>query len=258
MAAITMPVAILLWAIALALFTGLPDYYRQKPGKVPYFYKSILSRNVFLWFLMSVVVQNYFLSAPYSRNWAYLWSSKYAPRWAIFMLLITFYIGVWAAILAIFGRLSKDHSWILPIFAIGLGAPRWAQILWGTSGIGLWVPWMPGGPVAGAIAGRAVWLWLGVLDAIQGVGFGMMLVQTLTRIHIAASLAAAQLLGTAITLIAMASAPDRDGPGTLFPDFSAGVVQAISKPWFLVGLSCQLIIPIGFFKFLRKEQLSKP
>jgi alpha-1,3-glucan synthase len=258
MAAIAMPIAVLLWAIGIALFTGLPDYYRQRPGKIPDFYKSIFNRNIILWFFVTVVLQNYFLSSPYGRNWAYLWSSKYAPQWAIWLLAIAFYIGVWAGMLAIFGRLSKDHSWILPIFAVGLGAPRWAQMLWGTSGLGLWVPWMPGSPVAGAVAGRAVWLWLGVLDAIQGVGFGMMLLQTLTRIHIAASLAAAQVLGTAITLIAKASAPDRDGPGDVFPDFSAGVVQAISKPWFWVGLGCQLLIPIGFFKFFRKEQLSKP
>ena len=52
---------------------------------------------------------------------------------------------------------------------MGLGAPRWAQMLWGVSGIGLYVPWA-GGPVASAIAGRGLWLWLGVLDAVQGVG----------------------------------------------------------------------------------------
>lgn len=52
---------------------------------------------------------------------------------------------------------------------MGLGAPRWAQMLWGTSNIGQYVPWA-GGPVASAIAGRSLWLWLGVLDAVQGVG----------------------------------------------------------------------------------------
>lgn len=258
MAAITMPIAALLWLIGGALLTGLPDYYRQSPGKIPDFYKSIFNRKIILWFLVTVILQNYFLSAPYGRNWAYLWSSKYAPKWAIFFLVVAFFIGVWAAILALFGRLSRDHSWILPIFAIGLGAPRWAQMLWGTSGFGLWVPWMPGGAIAGAIAGRSVWLWLGVLDAVQGVGFGMMLLQTLTRIHIAASLAAAQLLGTVVTLIAKATSPDKDGPGDVFPDFSAGVVQGISKPWFWIALVAQLVIPVGFFKFFRKEQLSKP
>lgn len=86
----------------------------------------------------------------------------------------------------------------------------------------------------------------------------MMLLQTLTWIHIAVSLMAAQLIGTAITLLAKATSPDRDGPGDVFPDFSRGVVHGLSKPWFWVALVCQLIIPVGFFKFFRKEQLSKP
>jgi hypothetical protein len=29
----------------------------------------------------------------------------------------------------------------------------------------------------GLLLGKSLWLWLGVLDAIQGVGFGMMLLQ---------------------------------------------------------------------------------
>ena len=86
----------------------------------------------------------------------------------------------------------------------------------------------------------------------------MMLLQTLTRIHIAVTLVTAQILGTVITMIAKASAPDRDGPGDVFPDFSAGVMNAIDKPWFWIALVCQLLIPLGFFKFFRKEQLSKP
>lgn len=195
---------------------------------------------------------------PYSRNWAYLWGSKYAPGWVVLLLTLTFFIGVWYVLLALLAWRSKTHSWILPIFAIGLGAPRWAQMLWGTSGIGLWVPWIVGGPRGSALGGRMLWLWLGVLDSIQGVGFGMMLLQTLTRIHIAASLCGAQLIGTATTLIASASAPDRDGPGDVFPDFSAGIMEGISKPSFWIALSCQLAIPIGFFMFFRKEQLTKP
>ncbi|KAJ5999260.1 hypothetical protein N7451_007070 [Penicillium sp. IBT 35674x] len=257
-AGITIPIAALLFTMAVALYLGLPKYYRQTPGKIPAFYKSIFRRKIIIWFSISVVLQNYFLSMPYPRNWAYLWGSKYAPGWVVLLLTLTFFIGVWYVILALLAWRSKTHSWILPIFAIGLGAPRWAQMLWGTSGIGLWVPWIVGGPRGSALGGRILWLWLGVLDSIQGVGFGMMLLQTLTRIHIAASLCGAQLIGTATTLIASASAPDRDGPGDVFPDFSAGIIAGISKPWFWIALSCQLAIPIGFFMFFRKEQLTKP
>ncbi|KAJ5884926.1 hypothetical protein N7495_009436 [Penicillium taxi] len=257
-AGITMPIAVLLFAIAGALFAGLPSYYRQTPGKIPAFYKSIFRRKIIIWFSVAVILQNYFLSMSYERNWQYLWGSKYAPPWMVILLALFFFIGVWYIILALLAWRSKTHSWILPIFAIGLGAPRWAQMLWGTSGIGLWVPWVVGGSRGSAIGGRILWLWLGVLDSIQGVGFGMMLLQTLTRIHIAVALCGAQLIGTATTLIARASAPNRDGPGDVFPDFSAGIIEGISKPWFWIALSCQLAIPVGFFMFFRKEQLTKP
>ncbi len=238
----------------------MPSYYHQKPGKIPSFYHTLLRRRIVSWFFVTVVLQNYFLSAPYGRNWAYLWSSNHAPTWAIALLVFLFFIVIWISFLAIFGQLSKSHSWILPIFAIGLGAPRWAQMLWGTSSIGLWIPWFPGGPVGGALAGRALWLWLGLLDSLQGVGFGMMLLQTLTRIHIAVTLIIAQILGTLITILAKATAPDRDGPGDVFPDFSAGALGShlVRNYWFWIALGAQLIIPFGFFKFFRKEQLSKP
>ncbi|TID22987.1 glycosyltransferase family 5 protein [Venturia nashicola] len=258
MAAVTLPIAVLMFAIAVILFTSLPPYYRQTPGKIPNFYRTLIHRKLIPWFFITVILQNYFLSSPYGRNWAYLWSSKHAPVYAVTLLVLFFFVVIWSLFLFLFGKISHTHSWALPIFAIGLGAPRWAQMLWATSGIGAWVPWMPGGPVAGALAGRSLWLWLGVCDAIQGVGFGMMLLQTLTRIHIAVSLMAAQLIGTAITLLAKATSPDRDGPGDVFPDFSKGVVEGLSKPWFWIALACQLVIPIGFFKFFRKEQLSKP
>ncbi|THX82417.1 putative alpha 1,3 glucan synthase [Aureobasidium pullulans] len=258
MAAITLPIAALLWLVALTLFTSLPAYYQQRPGKIPSFYKTLARRKLISWFFVAVILQNYFLSSQYGRSWQYLWSSNYAPVWVIAILVLVFFIIVWALMLFVFSKLSKSHSWILPIFAIGLLAPRWAQQWWGTSGFGLWLPWMPGGAVGGAIAGRALWLWLGVLDAVQGVGFGMMLLQTLTRIHIGVTLISAQVLGTAVMLIAKATAPNRNGPGDVFPDLSAGVIEAISKPWFWIALACQLVIPIGFFKFFRKEQLSKP
>ncbi|KAJ9616593.1 Cell wall alpha-1,3-glucan synthase ags1 [Cladophialophora chaetospira] len=256
--AVMLPIAAILWTIGIALFTCLPDYYHQSPGKTPYFYGTLLRRKIILWFFVTIVLQNYFLSTPYGRNWEYLWSSTYAKSWQVGLLVFVFFVVVWAAILAIFGKLSNSHSWILPVFAIGLGAPRWCQMLWGTSSFGLWVPWMPGGPLAGALAGRSLWLWLGVLDSVQGVGFGMMLLHTLTRLHIAVTLIASQLLGTGITLLAKATAPDKDGPGDVFPDFSAGAIQAISKPWFWIALACQLVIPVGFFMVFRKAQLSKP
>ncbi|KAL8840879.1 MAG: hypothetical protein Q9170_001143 [Blastenia crenularia] len=257
MTAITAPIAIMLWAMGLILFFGLPEYYRQAPGSVPSFYTSLFRRKIIMWFFVTVLIQNYFLSAPYGRNWGYLWSSNHAKSWQIVLLIILFFGFVWAGFLWLFGILSKDHSWILPVFAIGLGAPRWCQMLWGTSNIGQYVPWA-GGHVASALVGRSLWLWLGVLDAVQGVGFGMILLQTLTRIHIAFTLIAAQVLGSIATILARATAPNKIGPGDIFPDFSAGYSDGLGKGWFWVALGFQLLICVGFFAFFRKEQLSKP
>ncbi|KAI4257033.1 MAG: hypothetical protein L6R42_005892, partial [Xanthoria sp. 1 TBL-2021] len=177
--AITTPIACFLWAIGLVLLFGLPSYYRQAPGKIPSFYIAFFRRKIVIWFFIAVIIQNYWLAAPYGRNWRYLWNSTHAPAWGIVLLILIFFVGVWALMLLILGHLSKQHSWILPIFAIGLGAPRWAQMLWGVSGIGTYVPF--GSAAFGAILGRALWCWIAVLDSIQGVGFGMILLQTLTR-----------------------------------------------------------------------------
>ncbi|KAL6717287.1 Cell wall alpha-1,3-glucan synthase ags1 [Lecanora helva] len=250
-------IACLMWTIGIILLIGLPKYYRQAPGHIPSFYTALFGRKIILWFFVVVIIQNYWLSAPYGRNWLYLWSSQHLPAWGVVILVLIFFIAIWAIILYIFSVLSTHHSWVLPVFAMGLGAPRWAQMLWGISNIGTYVPWA-GGPIASAVAGRCLWLWLGVLDAIQGVGFGMILLQTLTRFHVLFTLIAAQVLGSVATILARATAPDKIGPGDVFPDFSAGAMPGLGKAWFWVALLMNLAVPAGFFMFFRKEQLSKP
>jgi alpha-1,3-glucan synthase len=254
---ITVPIALILWALGIISFVGLPDYYRQSPDKIPSFYMSLLRRHIVPWFFLTTVIQNYFLSAPYGRNWQFLFSSRVLPGWAAVILSLGFFVVIWCVLLWVFSRFSKTHPWIVPLFAIGLGAPRWAQMLWGTSGIGLYLPWV-GSALGSAIVSRCLWLWLGVLDTIQGVGLGMVLLLTLTRQHVAATLFGAEFLGAIVTILARLTAPDKEGPGTVFPDFSAGAMPGVSYPWFWVALGLQLILPIGFFKFFRKEQVAKP
>ena len=253
---ITLPIALILWAIGLILFLGLPDYYRQTPGQIPSFYHSIIRRKIVLWFFVTVLIQNYWLSAPYGRNWRYLFDSQHAPAWAIWLLVLAFFVFLWSALLWLFSDLSKRHSWILPMFAVGLGAPRWCQMLWGTSGMGSWVPWA-GSPLAGALVGRMLWLWLGVLDAIQGVGFGMILLQTLTRFHVVFALVCAQVLGSVATIVARATAPDGNGPGAVFPNLALSR-EGLKSPVFWVAVLMQVAICAGFFRWFRKEQLMKP
>jgi alpha-1,3-glucan synthase len=253
---ILLALSVILFFIGIALYTGLPSYYRQTPGKLPSFYASLLRRKIVLWFLVTVLIQNFFLSTLTGRNWTYLWSSSHTKNWQIALLAVFFFVFLWALFLFAFGLLAKTHTWIIPIFAIGLGAPRWAQILWSCTPIGQFLPWA-GTPLASALLGRGLWLWLGLLDALQGVGFGMILLQTLTRIHISATLIGAQILGSGVTMIARAIGPDNLGPATVFPDFSKGVME-LGHPWFWVGLGLQIVVCAGFFKFFRKEQLSKP
>ena len=255
--AICVPIACLLWACGVIVWFGLPSFYRQHPGHIPSFYAGVMRRKIILWFFVTVLVQNFFLSAPYGRNWSFLFSSQAAPTWAIVLLVLLFFIGVWAGMLSVFAKLSQAHSWILPLFAIGLGAPRWAQIWWGTSNIGLWLPWAGGSAEASALLSRTLWLWLGTLDAIQGVGLGMILLVTLTRVHVAFTLVAAQVLGSISTMVARACAPNQIGPGPISPDISKGIGE-IWQAWFWIGLICNLGVCVGFFVFFRKEQLSKP
>ncbi|ODQ52039.1 putative cell wall alpha-glucan synthase [Saitoella complicata NRRL Y-17804] len=256
---VTWVLAGLMTGIGVFLYVGLPDFYRQMPGKVPAFYRSLMRRHVVMWFLFSTILQTYWLSTVYGRNWTYLWNSS-LKTWETFLLLVGFFVGVWSVILYFLGRAAKTHSWFIPVFAIGLGAPRWAQLLWSTSNIGLSLPWAG---AAGPYLGTSLWLWLGVLDAIQGVGLGMILLQTLTRFHVAVTLVAAQMVGALVAMLARATAPDKVGPSGVFPDASAwNPTTDGAGPWsnwmFWFGLVCQIVICVGYLRFFRKEQLSKP
>ncbi|KAH6637311.1 glycosyltransferase family 5 protein [Chaetomium tenue] len=251
------PIAVIFWAIGVVLYLGLPDFYRQSPATIPGFYISLYRRKIVPWFFVMIILQNYWLSAPYGRSWQFLFNTQHVPGWGIFLLALGFYCVLWALVLYGFSYFSDEHTWLLPIFAIGLCAPRWAQEFWGTSGIGWYLPWA-GGPMGSAIVSRCLWLWLGLLDNIQGVGLGMMLLATLTRQHVLTVLIGAQVVGSAFTMLARATSPNALSPHTTFPDFSQGVMPGAASPFFWVCLLFQLIIPIGFFKFFRKEQVSKP
>lgn len=254
------PLAVLCVLFSFCLYRGLPDFYRQVPPKVPNFTKTLFRRKLVLWFLASEVLRDYWLSGPYGRNWSFLWGS-HLPKWQIFLLVILFFVGVWGAMLLVLTHFSKTHTWLLPVFAVGLGAPRWCQMLWGTSSLALYIPWAGS---AGPYLGTSLWLWLGVLDAIQGVGLGMILLQTLSRLHVCATLAYAQVIGCICVMVARATAPNRIGPGSVFPDaakwdFENGLKGSpmASAPFWL-ALICQVIIVFGYFWFYRKEQLARP
>ncbi|PBK78186.1 modular protein with glycoside hydrolase family 13 and glycosyltransferase family 5 domains [Armillaria solidipes] len=257
---IVWPLALMSFLFAYLMLYGLPEYYRQTPPKVPHFLRTLFRRKLVIWFLASEILRDYWLSGPYGRNWSFLWNVP-IPTYQILLLVIAFFIGVWGALLGILTHFSKTHTWLLPVFAVGLGAPKWCQMMWGTSSLALYIPWAGSG---GPYLGLSLWLWLGVLDAIQGVGLGMILLQTLSRLHVCATLAFSQIIGSVCVMVARATAPNRIGPGSVFPDaagwdFDEGLKGSpMAEPVFWIALICQLIIVIGYFWFYRKEQLSRP
>jgi alpha-1,3-glucan synthase len=272
--AVVMPIAAVCFIIGVLLALGLPKYYRQAPGKILFFYTSLFRRRIVLWFFFMVIIQNWFLSAVFGRNWSFLWKSSHAKTWEVLILVLFFFIVVWIGALLIFRILSKEHSWILPVFGLSLGAPRWAQSWWGTSDIGYYLPWA-GGLTSGALISRCLWLWLGVLDEIQQVGLGMILLQTLTRVHVCFVLLAAQSLGSIATICARAFAPNNLGPAGISPNVGSSV-DRVGNAWFWIALFFQLLArsvilapstfnrftdyhcSFGFLLFYRREQLNRP
>jgi len=46
--AVCLPVAVLLFALGAIVYFGLPEYYRQTPGSIPSFFKSIFRRKLII------------------------------------------------------------------------------------------------------------------------------------------------------------------------------------------------------------------
>ena len=87
----------------------------------------------------------------------------------------------------------------------------------------------------------------------------MILLNTLTRFHIAFTLIAAQVVGSIATILARATAPDKVGPGKVFPGLFAGhISEKLANADFWLCLLFMLSINVLCFMFFRKEQLQKP
>lgn len=272
--AVVMPIALLCFIIGVIMALGLPKYYRQTPSRILFFYSSLFRRRIVIWFFFMVIIQNWFLSATTGRNWSFIWSSQHTKAWEVVILVFFFFVVLWVLLMLVFRFFSREHSWILPVFGLSLGAPRWAQIWWGTSNIGYYLPWA-GGLTSGALVSRCLWLWLGVLDEIQQVGFGMVLLQTLTRVHVCFVLLAAQSLGSIATICARAFAPNKVGPAGVSPDVGSSL-DKVANAWFWIALFFQLLARFvsifllqhfenlltfhswGFLLFYRREQLNRP
>ena len=254
--------AILCWlfgavlvSISICLFLGLPKYYRQVPSSIPAFYRSLYRRKIIVWFLISQVLSNFWLALPYSASWNYLYSSKFLRPIDLALMILFFFVVIWVFIMLALRWLTVTHTWVPVIFAIGTIAPRYFAEFWAVSTIGQYVPWAS--PSGSAFLGRGLWLWLTVLDSCQGVGYGIMLLQTLIRDHVAFTLICAQIIGAFTTIIAKGAGIPFDryliNLSAWSPDQGLG---PWSSAWFWVCLASQLVIPIGFLTLYRTSQLA--
>jgi alpha-1,3-glucan synthase len=69
----------------------------------------------------------------------------------------------------------------------------------------------------------------------------MILLQTLTRMHMCFTLIVCQVLGSIATICARAFAPNNVGPGPISPDPTYGA-SAVANAWFWIALIFQLLI----------------
>jgi len=188
----------------------------------------------------------------------FLWNSTAVSSSQTTCLIILFGIIIWGIMLFSFGKLCKKHSWVLPIFAMGLGSPRWCQIVWVTSRLGLFLPWLSSSVISSLVT-RSLWLWLGVLDNIQGLGMGVMLLQTLTRHHASFVLVCAQIVGSIFAILGHYLGPL---PIKLFPNLTAvenlAQLSKFSCSWFFVAFVLEALICGLLFLSYRREQLWRP
>ncbi|EPX72019.1 alpha-1,3-glucan synthase [Schizosaccharomyces octosporus yFS286] len=258
-AAAVFPIAFVLMLTTIMLYKGLPPFYRQTPGSIPAFSKALFHRRVVICFLLMVINQNFWMSSLISHGWRFFWNSELTVLWKVIVMMICFLVFLWVGLLALLGKLSNTHTWLIPVLGLGFGGIKWLHVFWGTSNIGFFLPWAG---ISGAYLGRALWLWLGVLDSIQGIGCGLILLQTLSRRHVTNTLLIAQVIGASVTLLASAISPTKTGPGNVFPDITAYTtvdgVKPIANAAFWICLCVNVILCGVYLKCFHKENINRP
>jgi alpha-1,3-glucan synthase len=232
---------------AILLFLGLPECYRATSPSIPFFWRSLFSRKLVVWFLVSELVSAFWLAGLYGRTFKFLWTLP-LTLFEIIGMILFFYVFLWTCLLWVLGSQSQTHSWIVSVFSVGLVSPRWAQLFWVTSSLGTSLAWAS---QAGTFLSLSLFLWLGMLDSLQQIGFGMMLTQTLTRVHVAGCLMNVQVIGSIVLMI---SRWLNVKASSLFTN----VVLLDGSIWFWVVLMIQFLSSFGFLIFFRREQLSRP
>ncbi|WBW72795.1 prospore membrane alpha-1,3-glucan synthase Mok12 [Schizosaccharomyces osmophilus] len=242
------------FCLAYVTFVGLPTYYRQSPSIIPAFYRSLSKRSIVLWFFIAQILSNYWLAVPYGQAWRFFWNTSHTPFWGIVVLLLIFFIAVWIIVLYGIKFLSLNNVWFPVIFGLGLLCPRWCLEFWSSSGLGLNLPWA--GRIAPVLT-KLIWLYLALWDGIQGIGIGVMLLQTLARDHVAFTLMLSQVVSSLTIMVAKPTIPVSD---KVFPNLGAWNPSEgpgpCSSPCFYIALICQIIAIGGLFYYYRKSQLA--
>lgn len=95
------PLAALSASFACLMYFGLPEYYHQIPPYVPNFFKTLVRRKLVIWFMISEILRNYWLSTVYGRNWQFLWRDARVPTWSVVVMIVIFFIGIWGLVMGI-------------------------------------------------------------------------------------------------------------------------------------------------------------
>ena len=280
--ALSILLGLCLIAVYCSLMAGLPSLYRRVPGHVPKFYWSLLHRPVPIHYLFSTLIQSWIFSAPLmAQSWLFLFSSRHTPDLAVGLLIVAAILG-FIRVARIAATYSAVHGhWILPVVSFASSCiihPRWAQIFWTISRLGLSLPWvkipwylehqlqMVYSPFLSSVLSRSLWLYLGVFDLLIGIGNGLALMQTLPRQHTLFVSMLAQVVGSVGMMAARATilAPEDGQAGPIeglktlrqvFPDISKDPTTS----WIFWGVVLlQTSVALGWLRWFRGAQLQKP
>ncbi|EEB07932.1 alpha-1,3-glucan synthase Mok12 [Schizosaccharomyces japonicus yFS275] len=242
------------FAFAGLSYVGLPNYYRQSPSIIPAFYHSLAKRPIVIWFFIAQILNNFWLAIPYGQAWRFFWNTTYTSFGSIIILLMIYLLVIWVIVFVILRFVAKDNSWFPVIFGLGFLCPRWCLEFWSSSGLGLNLPWAG---KASPIFTKCVWLTLNLYDNLQGIGLGMMLLQTLARDHVAFTLMLAQFFSSLTIMVSKPILPVTDRVFPLFSSWNpADGSGPLRSPCFYLALICQLIGVFGLLYYYRKCQLA--
>lgn len=214
----------------------------------------------------------------------FLFCSQHLPDHVTGLLIVCFTVG-FVFITRMAATHSRSHGqWVLPIFSFASSLPiqpRWAQLFWSVSRTGLSLPWVQlpyflsgrillhYSPFLSAVLSRSLWLYLGILDLLVGLGSGLALMQALPREHVLFVSNLGQVLGAIgmmaarATILQPGTEPEAATQGLkvlpqMFPDISKELTHGQGYMILCLVMGIQISIGTGWIWWFRQAQLQKP